>query len=242
MSEERFVFAAAPYSNAAPLVEYLDAEMIYDHPARLVDVLNAGRADAALIPVVDLFRHPELTMFGGLGVSANGPVKSVLLKCSVPLEQVRTVAKDPASATSNALTRVLLEKHFKVKAQMVELTDADAHVVIGDRALSSGPAPCGEIDLAEAWKDMTGLPFVFAVWACRRDFPQIEALEQEVSAAFERGRSAVGRIAARYADRLQVPEPFFANYLENVISYPLGSEELEGLKRFRLLASDGNEQ
>ena len=96
MSGQHFVFAGAPYSNSAPLVEKLTevdprVRVISDHPANLVADLNAGRADVALIPVVHLFSHPELTMLEGLGVAAGGPVQSVLLKCNVSVDQIKTV-------------------------------------------------------------------------------------------------------------------------------------------------------
>ncbi|MEN7973809.1 MAG: MqnA/MqnD/SBP family protein, partial [Verrucomicrobiota bacterium] len=137
-------------------------QVINDHPANLVADLNARRADVALIPVVHLFSHPELTMIAGVGVAADGPVKSVLLKCNVPVDQVKTVLCDPASATSNILAELLLKNHYGREVEMVDGDKADAVVVIGDRALCSDPAPAGDIDLAEAWKEMTGLPFVFA--------------------------------------------------------------------------------
>ncbi len=155
--ENKFIFAGAPYSNSAPLVDKLmeidpRVRVINDDPAQLVADLNAGRADVALIPVAHLFSHPELTMIEGLGVAADGPVKSVLLKCNVPVTQIKTVGRDPASATSNALAELLLRKHFGCTVEMVDSEDVDASVVIGDRALCSVPAPACDIVLAVAWK------------------------------------------------------------------------------------------
>jgi chorismate dehydratase len=201
-----------------------------DHPANLVNDLLEGRADVALIPVVHLFNHPELKMIEGLGVAADGPVKSVLLKCNVPLEQIKRVARDPASATSNALLQVLFPN-----VEMVEDQAADAAVVIGDRALCSNPAPAGDIDLSEAWKKITGLPFVFAVWAVRKDFPALGTVSKIAHKAFEAGFQSLEKIAERYAAELGHPPSFWMAYLGNTIHYELNADDMQGLARFREL-------
>ena len=242
MDRNKFIFAGAPYSNSAPLVEKLlevdsRVRVMNDHPANLVADLNAGKANVALIPVVHLFSHPELVMIDGLGIAADGPVKSVLLKCQVPVDQIKTVGRDPASATSNALAELLLTKHFGCTVEMVGAEAADASVVIGDRALCSDPAPAGDIDLAEAWKAMTSLPFVFAVWAVRKDFSQIEAITEIAHKACAAGIEALEMIAERYADELGHTQSFWLDYLSNSIHYNLGERDLEGLGLFREMLS-----
>jgi len=237
MNDETFVFAGAPYSNSAPLVEKLAeadprVRVMNDHPANLVDDLLEGRADVALIPVVHLFNHPELKMIDGLGVAADGPVKSVLLKCNVPMDQIKTVARDPASATSNALVKVLFPD-----VEMVDGKDADAAVVIGDRALCLPPASAGDIDLSKAWKEMTGLPFVFAVWALRRGFPAFGTVGDIAHKAFEAGFQSLEKIADRYAAELGHPLSFWMEYLGSTIHYELDVRDMEGLARFRELVS-----
>jgi len=244
--KEQLVFAGAPYSNSAPLVEKLmevdpRVRVINDHPARLVDDLNSGRADVALIPVVHLFGHPELVMLEGLGVAADGPVKSVLLKCSKPMGQIKTVARDPASATSNALAGLLLTNYFKQQVEMCNFPvneKPDAAVVIGDRALCSDPAPAGDIDLAEAWSKWTELPFVFAVWAVRKDFRQIGAVTEIARNAYEAGFRCTEQIAERYAEKLGGPLAFWVDYLDHSIHYKLDARDMEGLERFRELLND----
>jgi chorismate dehydratase len=231
------VFAGAPYSNSAPLVDKLSevddrVRVMSDHPANLVQDLNAGRADVALIPVAHLFSHPELIMIKGLGVAADGPVQSVLLKCNVPVNQIQTVERDPASATSNALAELLLRSHYNRAIEMVEKA-SDAAVVIGDRALCSPPAPAGDIDLAEAWKEMTGLPFVFAVWAVRRDFQAIEEASVIAHKAYQAGIAALEEIASRYAKELGRSPAFWLDYLGQRIYYELGEREMKALDLFQ---------
>lgn len=241
--KDEIIFAGAPYSNSAPLVEKLTemdprVRVIHDHPANLVRDLKEGRADVALIPVAHLFRHPELTMIEGLGVAADGPVKSVLLKCNRPMGKIRTVARDPASATSNLLADLLLRNYFKQKVEMCdlhELEEPDAAVVIGDRALCSEPAAAGDIDLAEAWTKWTKLPFIFAVWAVRKDFTQIAEVTDIAHRAYAAGFRATEEIAERYAEKLGGSPDFWVDYLDNSIHYKLDQRDMEGMNRFRKL-------
>ena len=241
--KDKFIFAGAPYSNSAPLVDKLTevdsrVEVMNDHPANLVRDLNAGKADVALIPVAHLFCHPELTMLEGLGVAADGPVQSVLLKCNKPMGQIKVVARDPASATSNALAELLLRNYFKQNIEMHDFQTVekpDAAVVIGDRALCADPGPAGDIDLAEAWRKMTGLPFVFAVWAVRKDFEEIDAVTDIAHKAYVAGFLAMEEIAERFADQLGGAPLFWLDYLDNAIHYKLDKRDLEGMARFKKL-------
>lgn len=242
----KFIFAGAPYSNSAPLVDKLTeidprVHVINDHPANLVCDLNSGRADVALIPVAHLFNHPELTMLEGLGIAAEGSVQSVLLKCNRKMGQIKTVARDPASATSNDLAKLLLTRYFKQDVEMVDfgrVDRPDAAVVIGDRALCSDPAPAGDIDLAEAWKKWTKLPFVFAVWAVRSDFSEIEIVTDIAHRAYEAGFRAMESIAERYAEKLGGTLSFWLDYLDNSIHYRLDKQDMAGMKLFRKYLSE----
>jgi chorismate dehydratase len=241
--KDQIVFAGAPYSNSAPLVDKLTqvdprVRVIHDHPANLVCDLKEGRADVALIPVAHLFCNPELAMIEGLGVAADGPVKSVLLKCNRPIGKIRTVARDPASATSNRLAELLLKRYFKQKVEMHDLhqlQDPDAAVVIGDRALCSEPAAAGDIDLAEAWTKWTQLPFVFAVWAVRKDCARIAEVTDIAHRAYAAGFLATEEIAERYAQKLGGSPDFWVDYLDNSIHYRLDQQDMEGMDKFRRL-------
>ena len=244
--KKEFVFAGAPYSNQAPLMEKLQevapgSEVVFDHPSSLVRGLLAGKVDAAVIPVAHLFAHPGLTMIEGLGIAADGPVRSVLLKCNKPMGQIKTIARDPASATSNALAELLMTKFFKQKIEMYDfksLENPDAAVVIGDRALCAEPAPAGDIDLAEAWLKWTKLPFVFAVWAVRKDFEYIDEITDIAHKTYAAGFMAMDSIAERYADKLGGSQQFWVDYLDNSIYYKLDKRDMEGLGRFRKLLEE----
>ncbi|MCY2925185.1 MAG: hypothetical protein NT031_07050 [Planctomycetota bacterium] len=226
-------FASVSYANAAPLAAFLPAEsVVYFPPAQLLGHLLDGSADAALIPVADFLLHPGLVRVGTLGICADGVVWSVLLKCNRPLADVATIQADADSRTSNALTRVLLSHHFRCSARLTGAAGADAAVVIGDRALTLPPAPGGDIDLAMAWKALTGLPFVFAVWACREGHRRQSDIAAGLDAAYARGRRAAHELAKLWAGRLGLPVETMHAYFTKIIRYKIGPREEQALAQF----------
>src|SRR4051794_24723761 len=174
---------AVNYLNSKPLVYGLEAlaskvRVSYDLPSRLADSLVAGRLDVALVPSVEFFRTPGSTIVSDACVACRGPVLSVKLHFRVPPGDVRRVALDEGSRTSAALTRILLAEIYGVRPAWeplpigcgLETTDADAVLLIGDRAIADYPRAADFVeiwDLGERWSDWTGLPFVFAMWITR---------------------------------------------------------------------------
>ena len=237
-------FSVLPYANALPLVHFLrqvcpGAELVYRTPRWALDTLLTGRVDAALIPIIDYLGHPETRMIEGLGICADGDVTSVLLQCRRPLREVRTVQPDPESKTSNILAKVLLRHHFQTAHAISYVPDvptADARVCIGDRALCSHPA-LETYDLAGEWKNMTGLPFVFAVWVVHRSCPHVEEVSRVLQNAKELGCQSLGTLARLAAERLNLAEDRCRNYLERCLHYEVGTHEYQAIERFRRLAA-----
>ncbi|MGB2823839.1 MAG: menaquinone biosynthesis protein [Phycisphaerae bacterium] len=242
-SSDNYVFAAVPYANAVPLAHFLTkvhagVRVTYAPPAELAEGLLSGEADAAMLPVADYFDVPGLKMIDGLGICADGEVQSVLLKCRRPIREVRIVGMDAASRTSNALARILLEDHFGLSVRMKHCSPgepADAAVAIGDRALCDPPAPCGDYDLAGLWKEMTGLPFVFAVWAYREDHPNPRELSRIAHAAKDAGVAALRELAEVCAARLPLSVQRCYAYLTSAVHHDLGPRESEAMRLFREL-------
>jgi len=237
---KRYTFASVPYANAAPLAHFLadvhpDVRVTCAPPSELAGVLGCGQADAALVPVADFLVTDDLKMLGGLGICANGEVRSVLLRCRRPIEQVRVVATDPASRTSNALAQILLEEHFGLSVRMTSPkgdAPADAAVVIGDRALRMPPAADNH-DLAALWKAMTSLPFVFAVWACRAEHAEADVLAGIAREARTLGAKALDELAEIHAERLGLPAVTCREYLGSIIHYDVGPEERRAMDLFK---------
>jgi chorismate dehydratase len=231
----------------------LDLELSKDTPDRLSEALVTGQLDVGPISVVEYLRHADdLLVIPDIAVGADGPVLSVVLSTQVPIEQIRTVALGSTSRTSVLLARMLLEERYGIRPSYVTmppdlpvmLREADAAVVIGDVALRAyyefergGPDSAPTVlDLAVAWREWTGLPMVFAVWAARREFAREHpGLVKEVHGAFtssiERALAEVETVAARAA-RWEVFDPASLVRYFTTLDYGLGARQVEGLTEF----------
>ena len=154
------------YVNMAPVFHRLDAEVeeVHGVPTDLNARLLAGEIDLAPISSIEYARHADrLRILPRLCVSSEGAVDSIQLVSRTPLEHIDSVAVTPESATSVVLTKVLLPD-----AVLVPLgKKAEAKLLIGDAALRSAfEDPTPHHDLGRLWLERTGLPMVFAVWAC----------------------------------------------------------------------------
>ena len=177
------------YLNALPLVAPFadDPAVVRDTPAGLVRRLEAETVALALVPSIEVARHPDWEILSdGGAIVARGAVRSVLLVHRVPLGEVHTLALDDHSRTSAVLAQLILaDAGAYPKLQTATMLDGqwpvatgsdllvDAMLLIGDKALTvRWPAPAPDIcDLGAAWHSRTGLPFVFAVWAAPRGRP-----------------------------------------------------------------------
>ena len=235
------------FLNARPLLAGLEAGIAAPFPYRFAtaepsacaDRLGSGEAVAGLVPVAALAGMPGVRAHGGLGVAARQEVHSVLLVSRVPLEEVRTLAAHTASRTSIVLARLLLGERWGVRPRIVPsrpplasmLAAADAAVIIGDPAL----AVCGrtgflEVDLAGAWVEWTGLPFVFAVWGVGGAAPAGLAPVLERSFGFAREHWA--ELMPRWAQEHGVGLDETRAYLEDTLAYRLGDGERAGAREF----------
>lgn len=243
---------AVCYLNTRPLVEGLRegamadrVELSFDVPSALADRMSRGALDVALLPSIELCRIPDLQIVPGLAIGARGPARSVLLVCRTHPGQARRVALDPESRTSNALTRVLFAEGWNARPDFFlgipdfdgSGDEADAVVRIGDKALFE-PVPDGWTawDLGEAWWNLTGLPFVFAVWACRPGVLDRE-LYRALHDARRRGSARIDRIAGGYVWRGRSRPRVAAAYLREAMRYRLGGNETRGLRGFLAAAA-----
>jgi len=229
------------YVNMAPIFFGLEADVeeVPGVPTELNDRLLAGEIDLAPISSIEYGRHSEqLRILPRLCVSSEGAVDSIQLVSRSPLEHVTSVAITPESATSAVLVRVLLPD-----AEHVPLgEEADATLLIGDAALKSmfeDPTP--HYDLGRLWLERTGLPMVYAVFACREPVPEgILELEPAFLGALRRNRSEPERLARESSARYGYPPGFLARYFEK-LRYRFGPRERAGLLSFFELAAEAGE-
>lgn len=241
---------AVAYLNALPLIRGLaeDPGLSVEgaSPAELARRLAHGELDVALLPTVELLRQPGLEVVPGIGIAAEGPVESVLLGHRCPPSEIRSLALDPHSRTSQVLCRIVLADGYGARPRTREAQpelawsagEDDGVLVIGDLALHMRRRGFPHLDLAEEWRRQSGLPMVFAVWAAAPGvLARHPGLGERLRAARECGLREVDRIVAE-----AVSSPLTAAelrvYLTERIRYRLAAREEAGLRRFLERAAD----
>jgi chorismate dehydratase len=236
------------FTNTLPLAEGLErhlprARIVRATPARIADGLKNGALDVGLAPVAALADHPAWAVVPGLGIAAEGPVRSVLLLSRVPAGDIRRLVLDPASRTSNLLARLWLRHAHAADPAAgpgaadpaARLSAGDATVVIGNDALFWTAPVAVRIDLAQAWTRWTGLPFVFAVWA--GPGAGAPGLAAGLGACYRENAERLPALAERAAAGDPARRDLIESYLRTNIRYRLGSRENEGLARYLGMAA-----
>jgi chorismate dehydratase len=243
---------AVSYLNTGPLVYGLDQQpdrfhLRFDVPSRCAVLLHENQVDLGLIPSIEYLHGPDYRIVPGVAIASDGPVASVALFSRTSTPDIRSIALDSGSRTSVALLKILCARWFGIAPRFTTmdpdmpamLERCDAALVIGDNALFADHQALGldKIDLGEEWVGMTGLPFVYAVWAGR---PSIVSPEDTaaLNEARDRGLAATGAVAERYfpGDTGKIRRG--AEYLRENVKYALGEREIAGLQMFYGLAAE----
>ena len=245
--------AASSYLNAAPLCYSFvrgrqkdSCTFLSDRaPARCSELLSEGHADAALIPVIEYQRVAGLMVAPGACVASLKTVRSVVLASRVPMANIRSVALDTSSRTSAALIQIILSRFYSLtpsyRAWAPDLTrmleSNDAALMIGDPAMLIDRSALQVYDLAEEWRNHTGLPFVFAFWAIRQDSKAWPGDVDFVDGKDE-GLAHISDIAEAYSRSLGLSRDDLVSYLTENISYDLDEDSLRGLRLYFDLAKE----
>jgi len=241
--DKRWRIGAVSYLNTRPLLLGFAQEgfknridLVKSYPANIAEDLLAGQIDIGLVPVAII---PELSnphIVSKYVIAANGAVASVALFSEVPIDQIKSIYLDYQSRTSVKLLKILLAQYWKVEVNFLVATEGyitqisgtTAGVIIGDRALENLSKYPYVYDLGLAWKQHTGLPFVFAAWVANQPIPS------EFMAAFEAangyGLAHLDEVIALIPEQEQVYD-LHKYYTEN-ISYVYDEEKKQGLERF----------
>jgi chorismate dehydratase len=259
------------FLNSRPLIEGLDANagvsLYYAVPSALPGMLRQGEVDVALIPVIDLARAVgEWGRVSDACIGSDGETLTVRVFSRVPPERMTVLYVDEDSHTSVALARLIWSYHYDRRLTLVplsaagDLNDCESILLIGDKVVTAPLDGFGhEIDLGGAWKQWTGLPFVFAVWAapvngaCGTGLQPVTEgcgtgvspvtrsdLAGMLSAARDRGVARAAAIAAEMGPPLGWPAALAEEYLTRRLIYRLTPSALEGMRRFiNLAAAEG---
>jgi chorismate dehydratase len=246
--------AASSYLNTVPLIwsfmrgtRRREVKLVTDAaPARCADMLARGEVEAALVPVIEYQRLDGLSIVPGVCVGSRRRVRSVVLVTGDEvddLRKVRSVALDVSSRTSAALVRVIFREFLGAEPEWIEsapdvasmLKKADAALIIGDPGMTFSRERIVVYDLAELWREHTGLGFVFAMWMAREGAP--DGLRRvDFAGARDEGLAHIEEIAALYSPAVGLPPGEISSYLLENISFELDEEMSAGLELFYELA------
>ncbi|MDO0924388.1 menaquinone biosynthesis protein [Streptomyces sp. TG1A-8] len=231
----------------------LDLDLRTDTPDGLNDALAAGDLDIGPISLVEFLRHADdLVALPDIAVGSDGDVMSCLIVSQVPLEELdgQPVALGSTSRTSVRLAQLLLAERIGVTPRYhvcppdlrTMMTGARAAVVIGDAALRAAlhEAPRMGLqvhDLGRMWKDWTGLPFVFAVFAARRDFltrepDLVHRVHADLLASRDLSLSEVAKVCEQASQWEEFDAATLERYYTTALDFRLGSEQLAGIAEF----------
>ncbi|MEY4594978.1 MAG: hypothetical protein RIQ47_1388 [Bacteroidota bacterium] len=225
----------------SPISEQL--EISEDAPAICAEKIINGTADIGLVPVAVLPLLSFYQIVSNYCIGCKGKVHSVLLLSDVPLQEIKTVKLDYQSRTSVQLVKILAKHHWKIEPTWEaastgfesDIKGSTAGVVIGDRAMAERKKHDYIYDLGEAWQQMTGLPFVFAVWVSTR--PVSDEISYELNKAFEQGLKAIPALAEKSNVTLGDTSEI-RKYLEEYIQYDFGSPQKEAMELFLKFLND----
>ena len=241
--DKRWRIGAVSYLNTRPLLLGMEhtpfkdrIELIKSYPAQIAQELLNGTIDIGLVPVaiIPLLTNPQIVSKYVIGTE--GEVASVALFSQVPMEQIERVYLDYQSRTSVALAKVLLAQYWNKNVELIAATEGyinqisgtTAGVIIGDRALASLDQFDHIYDLGLAWKQHTGLPFVFAAWVANKPIPADFMEAFDVANGY--GLTHLDEVIALIPASEQVYD--LHKYYTQNISYELTQEKRKGLDKF----------
>lgn len=229
----KYCLALVEYLNTFPFSEgfklmslesKLDIMLVT--PAQCAQLFEEGKADISLCPVGALSEMPAHEVRGKYCIGADGEVGTVVLLSQVPLDEITSVRLDDHSRTSNVLLQILAHRLWLKDWEFYFSSEAEVPttcLMIGDKVFENKNHYPYQYDLATAWKALTGLPIVFAVWITKPGIPH-EIIEQ-LNLAFEKGMESIQNDTSGLA-------AWQTEYLLHQISYPLDKEKREAMKLY----------
>jgi len=220
-----------------------DVKLIFDAPARLPSLLDRGDVQVALVPVIDLTgpgRNWKIVSDACIG--CDGETLTVRVFSRIDPGEIGRLHVDGDSHTSVALAQVIWREMFGRTLDVLPWTDnetveeCEAILLIGDKVVTRKPIEYEiETDLGASWKSLTGLPFVFAVWAAPRGLDTSQ-IGRRLSAARDAGVKCAHVIAEDVGPGMGWPVMIARRYLTSRLNFKLTPRHREGMRRFLELA------
>ena len=246
------VIGSVPYLNEKPLTRWFShteegresgIEVVYAVPSQLAAMLASGEITAALVSSFEYFRTPGYGILPGVSISSQDEILAVRAFSRLPWKLTESVALDTSSLTSVALLKILLADQYDIYPTYLHhapdlpsmLQVADAGLLIGDKGMLANNEGLHTLDLGAAWRKLTGLPFVFALWLGDPD-RVTPALIKALKTAKAWGLTQLDVIAREQAEFLNCPESLCHRYLTEIMDYDLGEDHLAALEQFGIRA------
>ena len=239
---------SVPYLNEKPLTRWFShtdeghasgIEVVYAVPSELARMLAVGEIAAALVSSFEYFRTPGYSIAPGVSISGQDDIESVRAFARVPWRKIESLALDTSSLTSAALLKILLAEQLDSHPAFLNaapdldgmLAQADACLLIGDKGMLADGRGLNVLDLGHAWRRLTGLPFVYAVWmGCEENITP--HLVSALAASKAWGLTQIEVIAEEESRRIGASVRQCHHYLTEVMDYDLGEEHLQALATF----------
>jgi chorismate dehydratase len=244
--QQKIKVGAVSYLNTKPLIYGFEQgmmkeeiDLLIDYPSNIARKLLTNEIDIGLVPVAVLPLMKAYHIVSDYCIGCDGEVASVCLFSEVPLPEIKTILLDYQSNTSVALIKILLKEHWKINPELVnaendfeqDINGTTAGLVIGDRAFKQRLKSKYIYDLGLAWKEMTGMPFVFAVWVSNK----------KMNDSFIKAFSSATQYGLKNLDVLaklnEVPSFNMEEYYTKFISYKLDENKKAALESFLQLLS-----
>jgi chorismate dehydratase len=238
--------SAVKYANTYPFIYGLiesgfEKKVILetDHPADCAAKLIDGRVDIGLIPVAALPLVKEHHIISDYCIGACGNVRTVMLLSNCPFKKIRNICLDYRSLSSVNLTKVLAKNSWKREFRWINTSKAfdfrnighdEAVVLIGDQCFEFENSFRYQIDLANEWKEFSGLPFVFACWASNKQLDNV--FIKEFNKALALGVNNIDAVVDKFGQAGTITGEILRTYLIENIDFNFNDEKKTGLKLF----------
>jgi chorismate dehydratase len=231
------------YLNTSPFVYGLKhsdisgyIELQYDTPANCAERLLSKDADIGIVPSAVIPAIPDQKIISDYCIGASGAVRSVIIASNQPIDTVKKLYLDFESRTSVILAQLLLSEYLNLDIPSLPLTSFDgidaqndsACVLIGDKVFEFENRFKYKMDLAQTWKEFTGMPFVFAAWTAVS--PVSDAFAADFNAALSFGLNNIPSAVGEHRNVLNYNESI--KYLTENIDYNFNFAKRQALIKF----------
>jgi chorismate dehydratase len=247
------------YLNARPLVHGLPGNIVLDHPSALCAQLARGELDVALVSSFEFLRNPIYKIVDDVAIASDGAVYSVVVAHEGRISEVQEIELDPAAETSGNLLRCLLgemnlrarvvprstmepagaERHgresprgFSRSETRKSSSKESARLLIGDQAIRFRQDHVDGFqyfDLGENWKNVTGLPFVYALWLVRPEVVDPKPIADQLRALRDKNLANLNQLVSSESE---FDRAFCDRYFHEHLRFNFGEREKQGLRKF----------